>query len=142
MDYLDYIFRFNNDRTGIMSRYTKSETKAHIPHIVAGYKMVDVARWAFCLPNGPYYEKAPLEEIEFEEGYRRIFHGAFFGCDKLRRISFPSTLDTLYGDPFEGAPNIEEIVFPNGNEHFVFEDGKLMSADGTKVYFTRKDGGK
>lgn len=138
MDFLDYMFEFNDDHeTGILVRYTLMETKAHIPSTVAGYKITKIGRWAFCYSTEPFYEQAPLEEIEFEEGYREVFHGAFFGCDKLKRISFPSTIDEIYGNPFEGADSLEEIIFPNGNSRFCFKDGKLTDKDGN-VYFERK----
>ncbi len=79
-----------------------------------------------------------MVEIEFEESFETLNHGVFYACDKLKRVILPSTLHTMLGDPFEGAPNIEEISFPNGNEHFVFEDGNLMTADRTKVFYERK----
>lgn len=137
-DWLDYRFRSNNDGTFTLMNYTLMETKAKIPHVVAGCKLFSVSRWAFSFANPPYYESAPLEEIELEEGYRTLNHGSFYGCKLLKKLILPSTVDTINGNPFEGAESLEEIVFPNGNKHFIFKDGKLMSADGTKIYFERK----
>lgn len=139
-DWLDYRFDFNNDRTGILVKCTVHEKKVCIPHIVAGYKIVDVARWAFSFDFDERYDYVPYQEIELSEGYRSLFHGAFYGCDKLEKVVLPSTLTTIYGDAFEGAENVKEIVFPNGNDYFAFKNGKLTSKDGTTVYFQVKDG--
>lgn len=140
MDYLDYLFIFNEDHeTGTLIGYTLNERKAHIPRAVAGYDIIAIGRRAFTDTRTLIQDKEPLEEIEFDEGYREIHHEAFGGCGTLRRLMLPSTIETIYGDPFVGADNLEEIVFPRGNSHFVFEGGKLMSADRTKVYFERKN---
>ena len=136
MDFLDYMFEFNDDHsTGTIYRYSLFETKAKIPSVVAGYKMTGIGRWAFYCGSEPDRQQAPLEEIELDEGYRFLNHGAFFGCDKLKKLVLPSTLETMYGDPFEGAGAITEIVFPNGNDSFTFDGTKLTDRSG-KVYYT------
>lgn len=137
-DYLKYQFITNDDGTGTLFNYTLEEQKAHIPSVVAGYDIVAVGRWAFCY-RYDYRERTPLEEIEFDEGYRTVYHGAFYGCPKLKKISFPSTIEEIYGNPFIGCDSLEEISFPNGNDKFSFADGKLTDKDG-KVYFERKAG--
>lgn len=135
-DYLKYRFITNDDGTGTLFYYTLDEKKAHIPSVVAGFRMVAVGRWAFFYRDA-YYERTPLEEVEFDEGYREIYHGAFYGCPKLKKISLPSTIEKMYGNPFEGCDSLTEIVFPNGNDRFRFEDGKLIGSDG-HVYFDGK----
>ena len=121
-------------------KYTYYDEAVTVPSEVAGYPLVGANRWAFTYANGPFFEQAQIKEITFSEGIRFFDHGVFANLSMLKKISLPSTLDTLYGDPFEGADNVEEIVFPNGNEHFVFEDGKLMSADRSTVYYECKRG--
>lgn len=138
-DFLDYRFAINDDyKTGVLNRYTLREKNVKVPHIVAGFELNSVGRWAFSYNTDAFYYETQIESIEFEEGFKEIYHGAFFDCPKLKKLILPSTISKFYGDPFEGAPNIKEFVFPNGNDYFVFENGKLMSKDKKTTYYEVK----
>ena len=52
-----------------------------------------------------------LEEVWLPEGLRMIGDYAFYGCRKLRRISFPSTLTRLGRGVFVAVNHLEELVF-------------------------------
>lgn len=135
-DYLKYQFITNDDGTGTLFCYTLEERLARIPATVAGFKMTAIGRWAFYY-RGDCRDRVPLEQVEFEEGYTEVYHGAFFGCGNLKRILLPSTIEKIYGDPFVGCDALEDISFPNGNNRFTFENGVLKDSAG-KVYFERK----
>ena len=141
---MDFWPRLYDDQTASLMKYTGNEKKITVPHIIAGYVTTAISRWAFTyMPFMPseraFYREPFIEEITVEEGYETLYHGAFYNCTELRKLSLPSTMKTFSGDPFETCDKLTEITFPNGNDCFRFKDGKLTSADGKTVYFTVKD---
>jgi uncharacterized protein YjdB len=54
------------------------------------------------------------EEIIIENGFIGIDSNSFRNLSKLKRLSIPSSVQTIGGDSFENCSGIEELVFPEG----------------------------
>ena len=76
-----------------------------------------------------------LTNIEIPEGVTKIEYKAFSGCSKITLLSLPSTLQTIDGTALENMTNLTEINIPSSNEYLKFNDGLLLSKDGTKLYY-------
>ncbi len=59
---------------------------------------------------------------------------AFSGCTTLTRISLPSTISTISGNPFIACNSLRAIEVEAGNKALKSEGGVLLSADGTLLY--------
>ena len=59
---------------------------------------------------------------------------AFSGCTTLTRISLPSTISTISGNPFIACNSLRAIEVEAGNKALKSEGGVLFSADGTLLY--------
>ena len=83
----------------------------------------------FCLENWN------LTNIEIPEGVIKIEQQAFYGCKKITSITLPSTLQTISGSALGNMTNLTQINIPSSNEYIKFNDGLLLSKDGTKLYY-------
>lgn len=53
-----------------------------------------------------------IEELVAEEGVKTINSCAFYGCERLRRVSFPDTLTGIGYRAFSGCKNLESVRIP------------------------------
>ena len=74
-----------------------------------------------------------LKEAVIPEGVTKIGSGIFRRCEKLEKISFPSTATDFTGNPIYLADNVKEIVIAEGNPSLE------MTAD-TVLYCKNRDG--
>jgi hypothetical protein len=79
--------------------------------------------YCFCTPDG----FSPLETITFAPGsqLREIAGAAFLGCDDLKFISLPASVEKLDGESFHYC-GIRDIELEVGNRHFVWRRPCLM----------------
>lgn len=54
-----------------------------------------------------------FEELHIDEGITKIERAKYFNCHLLKKISLPSTLETIDDLAFSGCINLEEIVIPD-----------------------------
>ena len=54
-----------------------------------------------------------LRTLEIPEGVEMIREGAFFGCNYLESVVFPSTLKVLEGSAFTDCTSLRSVVFPD-----------------------------
>ena len=64
-----------------------------------------------------------LEVLNLNEGLKHIMYHAISYCPKLKKIVFPSTLETLGIYTFQDCPNIEGFY---GNENFHTSDNRCL----------------
>ena len=55
-----------------------------------------------------------ITEAIIEEGVTSVGLGAFYHCDKLQKVSLPSTLTKIGGNAFADCKSLTDIVIPDG----------------------------
>ena len=76
-----------------------------------------------------------LKSIEIPENVESIGGYAFEGCSNLEKIQIPAKVALISGGAFWRDSNIKNIVIDPKNENFKFENGLLLSKDGTELCF-------
>ena len=96
---------------------------------------------------------ATLEELDIEEGITSVDMNMFVGCNKLKKVTFPSTLkklviadgtidgavtvDTgLMVDSFSACVGLTEIVLPEGTKTLIFAPGAMVMPGVTSIEFS------
>ena len=64
-----------------------------------------------------------LRNVVLSEGLEEIGYGSFMDCTNLKTITFPSTLQTIEDQAFEGCHSIEGFY---GNDKFHTDDNKCL----------------
>ena len=67
------------------------------------------------VPTNLFYNIRTITSAVIPEGYKYIGNWAFLGCFKLKKVSLPSTLESLSYQVFERS-GIESVVIPDGCE--------------------------
>ena len=67
------------------------------------------------VPTNLFYNIRTITSAVIPEGYKYIGNWAFLGCFKLKKVSLPSTLESLSYQVFERS-GIESVVVPDGCE--------------------------
>ena len=116
----------------------------NVPAYVGGIPLTTIGWCAFDnwdmqdLPDGRSdtpYDQRKVERIVIPEGVTKLANGAFCEAEEIPFIDLPSTLKEIEtGMTFEHVD--AEIAFPNGCETFCIEDGFLISADHTSLFFS------
>ena len=60
---------------------------------------------------------------------------AFSGCKNLVEVKMPAKTKYIGGAAFAGTTSLQNIIVDTDNENLKFENGLLLSKDGTNVYF-------
>lgn len=55
-----------------------------------------------------------IEELDIPSGVIRLGSGVFKGCNKLKRISIPATVEVIESGVFENCRELEEVELPEG----------------------------
>ena len=113
----DYTYQVRDDQTVGIVRYNGDEEKPVIPQYIEGLPVKVIGEHAFVFTD--------ITEIEIPEGIEKIDTEAFGGCERLQRVSLPSTLKDLGRGVFKGSEQLSEVVFPNGNEQYLVHEGIL-----------------
>ena len=66
------------------------------------------------LPDGVFYGRLKLVEVELSEGLLEIRECAFSDCSALRRISIPSTVTLINNNAFAYCDKMEEVNLREG----------------------------
>lgn len=83
---------------------------------------------------GLFRDCASLTGITIPEGVERIEVDAFWGCENLSKVFIPSTLKTIEQRVFAGCSNLIHLEIHPDNPNFRFENGLILSKDGTTLY--------
>lgn len=76
-----------------------------------------------------------LPEIVVPKNVEEIGGYVFSSNKLLSKIQFPAKLSKIGSGTFSGTYSLNDIVIDEKNENLKFENGLLMSRDGTKVYY-------
>ena len=86
-------------------------------------------------PSTPWY-RATEAEVEFAEGVKRIPDKIFSDALHVKKITIPSTVETISDTAFYRLNSLEEICVCEQSSHFkVDEYGVLMTKDNKKIIF-------
>ena len=113
----------------------KTATAVEIPATLAG-KPVEI------ISNRAFMDCDRLRSVTIPEGIRTIYETAFMGCTALEEITLPASLTLLDGNPFRNCPNLRAIHLAEGNTTYKLVDGVLFKADGSELvlYPAARDG--
>ena len=75
-----------------------------------------------------------LADAVFENGNNIISDNCFTNCSNLRKVTIPSTVQTINSTAFNNCLKLDEINLED-NQSYVFDNGILKTADGTKIVF-------
>lgn len=78
---------------------------------------------------------AGLTELILPEGLEHIGKGAFRNCTAISKVYIPESVKTIDYNAFAGCTGITEFVIDGGNPYLICENGLVMSADRTKLFF-------
>ena len=111
-----------------------------------GKKTIDVAEGTVVINalnlSGQYYK---IETINLPDSVEKISYDAFYGADRLKKISIPKNCVTLSAYSFGGLSKDIEITIPESvkfvsGDAFVEFKGKLKLEKDTDYLFEYKDG--
>lgn len=81
---------------------------------ISGTGAMDDYSSAYGKPVAPWFDsRESITSAVIEEGVTTIGSWAFWQCDQLSSVSFPSTLTTIGEAAFIGAKALESVVIPN-----------------------------
>ena len=126
-----------------LTGYSGTAKDVVVPAKVDGYPLCEVATAAFGWND-------TVESITFSEGIQILGSEAIVGCDNLKSVHLPSTVDftgSKYPDALcnvvcgpSGCPSVETITVAEGNPNVVVVDNVLYSKDMTiLLYFPAAD---
>ncbi|MFR3919976.1 MAG: leucine-rich repeat protein [Clostridia bacterium] len=75
-----------------------------------------------------------LADAVFENGNDIVSDSCFTNCSNLRKVTIPSTVQTINSTAFNNCLKLDEINLED-NQSYVFDNGILKTADGTKIVF-------
>ena len=75
-----------------------------------------------------------LSDAVFENGNDIVSDSCFTNCNNLRTVTIPSTVQTINSTAFNNCLKLDEINLED-NQSYVFDNGILKTADGTKIVF-------
>ena len=75
-----------------------------------------------------------LSDAVFENGNDIVSDSCFTNCNNLRTVTIPSTVQTINSTAFNNCLKLDEINLED-NQSYVFGNGILKTADGTKIVF-------
>ena len=102
--YGDYTYTVSNNEAKI-KKYRGSEKEIHIPDIINGYKVTEIASRAFMRCE-------TLERVVIPDGVKIIGSFAFSGCISLKEIELPEGLEQL-GCAFIRGTMIKSLTIPS-----------------------------
>ena len=81
-----------------------------------------------------FFSYTGIEQITIPEGITSIGGYTFEGCDMLKKVTFSASVKEIGYGMFWNVKSLTEIEVKEANNNFKFENGLLMSKDGTTVY--------
>ncbi len=120
-----------DSKNGKILEVESTVTKAHIPRVINGTKVTEIANGLFSekdelksvvvpgtiekIPLGAFANCGDLEYIAIEEGVLEIQTSAFYGAEDLETLILPNSLKTIGNTAF-GLMGVEELTIPEGVE--------------------------
>jgi len=91
--------------------------------------------WFWNSFDDSHYDSSTIEIPESVQGHRvvRVLSHAFQEFNKIRTVILPNSITTLEDNPFEGCPNLEEIIVSEDHPSLMVADGLLISKREKKV---------
>lgn len=96
----DYIIEDNH---AIITRYTGEAANVVVPSTIDGYPVYSM--------EAAFEGNIFVEEVVIEDGVCLIGYGTFANCTNLKKVTIPSTIQSIGNHAFENA-GIESIVLP------------------------------
>lgn len=96
---------------GCLYSYTDEDiiTLALAPATLTEVEIYEGTRWI-----GDYaFAYGKIEHFDIPEGVTIIGEGAFYNCAELKRVTFPKTLEGIYGYAFYGCTKLKAIDIPS-----------------------------
>jgi hypothetical protein len=97
----DYSYTVNSDSTYSLYHYYGNDTDITLPSKVFDTAVTSVYTHAF--------ETSAITSVIIPEGYISIEGNAFFGCESLSSVTFPTTLKTLGNMAFGNCAVLEKV---------------------------------
>ena len=66
------------------------------------------------IPDDAFRSCKKLEQVDLPEGLIQIGHRAFSGCNSLKIINIPSTVESIGNDTFNACAKLKVVVLPEG----------------------------
>lgn len=112
----EFSYRVLEGNTAEIIAYDGNDTEIVIPSEIDGYKITNIANFAFCAMMNPKYYN--LTSVEITDGITSIGQGAFSGCTNLSCISVPDSVTEIGDNAFENTGwyhNLDDGVVYVGN---------------------------
>ncbi|MDR0322394.1 MAG: leucine-rich repeat domain-containing protein [Treponema sp.] len=111
----DFNVGLTDDNTGaVITKYTGNVATVRIPGTIQGMPVREISITAFSRNSTITSVVIPDGVTEIRGGNNPYEGGAFFNCDKLVSITFPSTLKKIGGFAFGGCFSLREAIIPEG----------------------------
>lgn len=81
------------------------------------------------------FSESQITSVTLANSVELIAMYAFRNCHNLTSITIGDGLQQINSEAFVGCENLKEINISPNNQHFILEDGMLLSKDKTKLYF-------
>ncbi len=102
------LYSVNSDNTTItITGFQEISGKLYIPETIDSYTVTDIGDYAFF--------KTDVVEVSFPKTIIKIGEAAFYGCPKLKTVSFAENdtpLVTISNYSFANCDNLESVVIP------------------------------
>jgi hypothetical protein len=155
----------SNEKYIYITDYLGDETDVVIPAVIDGIQVKGIGEKAFyektqitaiSLPaniewiSEYAFAKTSIETITLPEGIEKIYSGAFYGCQNLKEIKIPASLNELkvckfttgrvvdlgtYTETFLNCPSLVNIQVDEDNLFYSSVDGVLFNKDKTELIF-------
>jgi hypothetical protein len=94
----------------VILSYNGSSKEVTIPSQINGMAVVEINQNAF-------YENNNITKVVIEEGISTIGVSAFYSCQKLVTVQFPSTLVNIKENAFSHCYVLTDVILPEGLEY-------------------------
>ncbi len=85
--------------------------------------------------SNTFYICTSLTKVELPENLKEIGGAAFSNCSNLEYIYIPSNVSSIESSVFTSCTNLSNIEIASDNEYYKYDNGMLMTTDGSEVVF-------
>ena len=100
---------------------------AEVIHKELTYTVTGIGDAAFAMTG--------IVSVSIPEGIMAIGDSAFAGCEKLKRVELPASLNRIGNGVFSYCKILDDIVIDDDSEDFIYIKGLLSSVDREKLYW-------
>jgi hypothetical protein len=107
------------------NEYLGFDTSVVIPAVIDGFRVVSIGDNAFARKN--------VVKITLAEGITKLGYLSLYSAEELVELVLPSTLSEIEPFSFSGAIKLKTVNISKNNPYMKFQDGMVLSKDGTRV---------